>query len=82
MILNIFKINKKINETVKAIIEYEPNLLFTVDSPDFTLRVAQKVKKINPNIKTIHYVAPQVWVWRENRVKKIKKFIDHMSITF
>tara|TARA_B110001452_G_scaffold257616_1_gene251993 strand:+ start:1740 stop:2870 length:1131 start_codon:yes stop_codon:yes gene_type:complete len=82
VILNIFKINKKINETVKAIIEYEPNLLFTVDSPDFTLRVAQKVKKINPNIKTIHYVAPQVWVWRENRVKKIKKFIDHILLLF
>jgi len=56
--------------------------LFTVDSPDFTLRVAEKVKKINPNIKTIHYVAPQVWIWREGRVKKIKKFIDHILLLF
>ena len=82
VILNIFKINRKINETVNAIIEYQPDLLFTVDSPDFTLRVAEKVKKINSNIKTVHYVAPQVWVWRENRVKKIKKFIDHMLLLF
>jgi lipid-A-disaccharide synthase len=82
VILNIFKINRKINETVKAIIKYQPDLLFTVDSPDFTLRVAEKVKKINSNIKTIHYVAPQVWVWRENRVKKIKKFIDHILLLF
>ena len=82
VILNIFKINRKINETVKAIIEYQPDLLFTVDSPDFTLRVAERVKKINSGIKTVHYVAPQVWVWRENRVKKIKKFIDHILLLF
>jgi len=82
VIFNIFKINKKINDTVRAIIEYSPNILFTVDSPDFTLRVAEKVKKLNLNIKTVHYVAPQVWVWREKRVKKIKKFIDHILLLF
>ncbi len=82
VILNIFKIKKKIDETVKAINEFRPDILFTVDSPDFTLRVAEKVKKDNPNIKTIHYVAPQVWVWREGRVKKIKKFIDHILLLF
>jgi len=82
VILNIFKINRQINETVKAIIDYKPDLLFTVDSPDFTLRVAEKIKEINPKIKTVHYVAPQVWVWRENRVKKIKKFIDHVLLLF
>ena len=80
--LNIFKIKKKINETVKAIKDFDPDILFTVDSPDFTLRVAERVKKNNPKIKTIHYVAPQVWVWREWRVKKIKKFIDHILLLF
>ena len=79
---NILKINRKINETVNAIIEYKPDLLFTVDSPDFTLRVAKRIKKINSKIKIIHYVAPQVWVWREGRVKKIKKFIDHVLLLF
>ena len=82
VILNIFKINKKINETVKSVISYNPDVLFTVDSPDFTLRVAEKVKKINSKIKTVHYVAPQVWVWREGRVKKIKSFIDHILLLF
>ena len=82
VILNIFKINKKINDTVKAVIDFNPDILFTVDSPDFTLRVAQRVKKKNLKIKTVHYVAPQVWVWRENRVKKIKKFIDHILLLF
>ena len=82
VILNIFKIKKKIDETVKAINQFKPDILFTVDSPDFTLRVAEKVKKNNPYIKTIHYVAPQVWVWRMGRVKKIKKFIDHILLLF
>ena len=82
VILNLFKINKKINETVNAIINYNPDILFTVDSPDFTLRVAERVKKQNEKIKTIHYVAPQVWVWRESRVKKIKSFIDHILLLF
>ena len=79
---NLFKINKKINQTIKAVINYNPDILFTVDSPDFTLRVAKKIKKINSKIKTVHYVAPQVWVWREGRVKKIKKFIDHILLLF
>jgi len=82
VLLNIFKIRNKINKTVDEIIKFNPDILFSVDSPDFTLRVAERVKKINNNIKTIHYVAPQVWVWRRNRVKKIKKFIDHILLLF
>ena len=80
--LNIFKIKNKINKTVDEIIKFNPDILFSVDSPDFTLRVAQKVKKINNNIKTIHYVAPQVWIWREGRVKNFKTFIDHILLLF
>ena len=82
VLLNIFKIKKKIDFTVKEIIKFEPDILFSVDSPDFTLRVAERVKKINANIKTIHYVAPQVWIWREGRVKKFKNFIDHFLLLF
>ena len=82
VLLNIFKIKKKINETVDKIIEFNPDILFSVDSPDFTLRVANKVKKINSNIKTIHFVAPQVWIWRKHRVKHLKSFLDHVLLLF
>jgi len=82
VILNIFKIRKKIKETVKKIIEFNPDILFSVDSPDFTLRVAKSVKKINPNIKTIHFVAPQVWIWRKKRIKQLKYFLDHVLLLF
>ena len=82
VLLNIFKIKNKINKTVEEIIKFNPDILFSVDSPDFTLRVAEKVKKINNQIRTVHYVAPQVWVWREGRVKKFKKFLDHILLLF
>ena len=82
VLLNIFKIKKKIKETVDKIIEFNPDSLFSVDSPDFTLRVAKRVKKLKPEIKIIHYVAPQVWAWREHRVKKLKQFIDHILLLF
>ncbi len=82
VLLNIFKIKKKINETVEKILEFDPDILFSVDSPDFTLRVVEQVKKSKASIKTIHYVAPQVWVWREHRVKKFKKFLDHILLLF
>ena len=82
VLFNIFKIRKRIKITVDEIIKFKPDILLTVDSPDFTLRVAERVKKINKDIKTIHYVAPQVWVWRKNRVKKMKKFIDHILLLF
>jgi lipid-A-disaccharide synthase len=82
ILFNIFNIKKKINKTVDEIIKFDPDILFSVDSPDFTLRVAEKVKKLNKKIRTVHYVAPKVWVWRKNRVKKIKRFIDHMLLLF
>ena len=82
VLFNIFKIRNRINKTVEEVIKFNPDILFSVDSPDFTLRVAETVKKINNNIKIIHYVAPQVWIWRESRVKKFKKFVDHMLLLF
>ena len=82
VLLNVFKIKRKINETVKEIVKFKPDILFSVDSPDFTLRVAKEVKKLDPNIKTIHFVAPQVWVWREHRVKQLKSFLNHVLLLF
>jgi len=82
VLLNVFKIKSKIDETVKEILKFKPDILFSVDSPDFTLRVAKEVKKRDPNIKIIHFVAPQVWVWREHRVKQLKLFLDHVLLLF
>jgi lipid-A-disaccharide synthase len=82
VLFNIFKIKKKISETVDKIIEFNPEIIFSVDSPDFTLRVSKNVKKIKPNIKTIHFVSPKVYVWRKGRVRKLKSFLDHILLLF
>jgi len=82
VLMNIFKINKRINKTVEAVLKFKPDILFTVDSPDFTLRVAKRVKNKNSNIKTVHYIAPKVWIWRKGRVKKLKNFVDHILLLF
>tara|TARA_B100001250_G_C19792636_1_gene787232 strand:- start:51 stop:1181 length:1131 start_codon:yes stop_codon:yes gene_type:complete len=82
IIFNLFKIKRKINETVNKIIKFNPDILFSVDSPDFTLRVSSLIKKKKPNIKTIHFIAPKVWAWREGRIKKMKKYLDHILLLF
>ena len=82
VILNIFKIKKKINQTVQKILDFNPDILFSVDSPDFTLRISKIIKLKKPDIKTIHFIAPKVWAWREGRVKKMKSYLDHILLLF
>ena len=82
VLFNIFNIKRKINETVKKILDFSPDILFSVDSPDFTLRVSKIIKLKKPNIKTIHFIAPKVWAWREGRVKKMKSYLDHILLLF
>ena len=82
VIFNFFKIKKKIKQTVTEILKFNPDILFSVDSPDFTLRVSKLVKDKNPKIKTIHFIAPKVWAWRVGRVKKMKNFLDHILLLF
>ena len=79
---NLSAINKKINFTVKKILEFNPDVIFSVDAPDFSFRVLKKVKKNIKNIKTLHLVAPQVWAWRENRKKFLHQYIDHLLLLF
>jgi lipid-A-disaccharide synthase len=82
VIRNIFNIKNKINLTVKKILEFNPDIVFSIDSPDFSFRVLKKIKNFNNKIKTIHLVAPHVWAWRENRKKKLYRFIDHLLLLF
>ena len=55
VLLNIFKIKRKINETAKEIVKFKPDILFSADSPDFTLRVAKKVKKKESKYKNYSF---------------------------
>ncbi len=70
------------NMLVNEVLSSNPICVITIDSPDFCFRVAKKIKKRNPSIKTIHYVAPSLWAWRSNRGYKIVKYIDHVLTLF
>ena len=72
----IRQLKRRLQETEADIITRQPALLVTIDSPGFTLRIAEAVKP--RGIRVMHYVAPQVWAWRPGRVKKLKQKIDHL----
>ncbi|WP_419737985.1 lipid-A-disaccharide synthase [Ruegeria sp.] len=72
-----FHLKRRISETAQAVLETKPDVLITIDSPDFSLRVA-KLVKASSDIRTVHYVAPSVWAWRPGRADKMAKVIDHV----
>ncbi|MBY0282292.1 MAG: lipid-A-disaccharide synthase [Alphaproteobacteria bacterium] len=76
-----FHILKRIRETVDDIVQKQPDVIVTIDSPGFCLRVAKKIIKLT-KIPIIHYVAPSVWAWREGRAKKLAEKIDHLLTLF
>ncbi|MCW1956675.1 MAG: lipid-A-disaccharide synthase [Roseobacter sp.] len=63
-------------ETVAAALAFEPDVLLTIDSPDFCKRVAKEVRAQNGAIRTVHYVAPSVWAWRPHRAAQLAAFTD------
>lgn len=71
----------RMHEMAQAVIIAKPDVLITIDSPDFCLRVA-KLVKAQSNIPTVHYVAPTVWAWRSGRAAKMAKYIDHVLALF
>lgn len=76
-----FDLKRRIEETARAVIETRPDVLITIDSPDFCLRVA-KIVKAETEIRTVHYVAPTVWAWRPKRADKMARVIDHVLALF
>lgn len=71
---------RRIGETARKIEEIRPDVIVTIDSPDFTLRVAKKVRRLG--IPIVHYVAPTVWAWRPGRAAKLAKIVDHVMALF
>ncbi|ANT59047.1 lipid-A-disaccharide synthase [Salipiger sp. CCB-MM3] len=67
----------RIRQTADAIVAAKPDVLITVDLPEFSLRVAKLVKE-RSDIRTVHYVAPTVWAWRPGRAAKMAKHIDQV----
>lgn len=72
-----FHLKRRIRETAQAVIAAQPDVMVTIDSPDFCLRVA-KIVKAESDLRTVHYVAPSVWAWRPGRAAKMARVIDHV----
>jgi len=73
-----FPLKRRIAQAAEAAVAANPAALITIDSPDFCLRMAKLVKAAQPDLRTIHYVAPSVWAWRPKRAAKMAGGIDHV----
>ena len=71
-------IMRRIRETADAVIAAQPDILIIIDSPDFTHRVAKRVRAKAPHIPVVDYVSPTVWAWRPGRARAMKPYIDHV----
>jgi lipid-A-disaccharide synthase len=69
---------RRIRETADAVIAATPDALIIIDSPDFTHRVARRVRARAPRIPIVDYVSPQVWAWRPGRARTMRGYIDHV----
>ncbi len=69
---------RRIRETADAVIAANPDMLVIIDSPDFTHRVARKVRAAAPHIRIVDYVSPSVWAWRPGRARAMRAYVDHV----
>jgi lipid-A-disaccharide synthase len=76
--MNLRTILNNIKYCKQDILEYAPDALILVDYPGFNLRIAEFAKK--KNITVHYYISPQIWAWKESRIKKIKRDVDHMYV--
>jgi len=71
---------KTIEELAKRSLECDKVLL--IDAPSFNLRVAKRIKEINPKAEIIYYILPKVWAWKKGRIKQVREFVDHKAYIF
>lgn len=80
VVSSLFKIKRCMNLLFKAAVEQNADAVLLIDYPDFNLRMAKRFK--NAGIPVYYYISPTVWAWRYNRVKTIRKYVDHLFIIF
>jgi lipid-A-disaccharide synthase len=69
---------RRIRETADAVTQASPDILVIIDSPDFTHRVAKRVRARDPGIPIVDYVSPSVWAWRPGRARAMRRYVDHV----
>ncbi|WPE20259.1 lipid-A-disaccharide synthase [Shinella zoogloeoides] len=69
---------RRIRQTADALVAARPDLLVIIDSPDFTHRVARRVRKALPDLAVVNYVCPSVWAWKEERAPRMRAYVDRV----
>ncbi|MBS3651345.1 lipid-A-disaccharide synthase [Pseudaminobacter sp. 19-2017] len=69
---------RRIGQAARAIVAARPDCLVTIDTPEFSLRVAKRVRAADPGIPIVHYVCPSVWAWRPSRAAAMRPYVDHV----
>jgi lipid-A-disaccharide synthase len=69
---------RRIRQAAQDVVRARPNALVIVDSPDFTHRVARKVRRLEPSIPILEYVSPSVWAWRTGRARAMRAYVDQV----
>jgi lipid-A-disaccharide synthase len=69
---------RRIRETAAAVVAARPDALVIIDSPDFTHRVARRVRRLDPSIPILDYVSPSVWAWRPGRARAMRAYVDEV----
>ena len=78
IIPKIFKVFSLLKKTENDLLKIKPNVLVTIDSPDFNFRILKRISDKTLHTKKIHYVAPTVWAWRSGRAKYLSNYIDKL----
>ncbi|MET0748324.1 MAG: lipid-A-disaccharide synthase [Rhizobium sp.] len=78
VIANLPRLIARIGQTARAIIDAKPDILIIIDSPDFTHRVARRVRAAMPDLPIVDYVCPSVWAWKEYRAAQMVPYVDHV----
>src|SRR5580704_15195966 len=69
---------RRIRQAAQDVVQARPDALVIVDSPDFTHRVARKVRRLEPSIPILDYVSPTVWAWRAGRARAMRAYVDQV----
>jgi lipid-A-disaccharide synthase len=72
------QIFRRIREAADAVVAARPNALVIIDSPEFTHRIARRVRRVAPSIPILDYVSPSVWAWRPWRARAMRAYVDHV----
>ncbi len=78
IVLAIRRLATRLHQTVDAAIAAEPDAVVIIDSPEFTHRVATRIRKRRPDLPIVDYVSPSVWAWRPGRAKAMRAYVDHL----